>query len=154
MCLDDAKENYWDNPMQESIFWENEDLLTEPQRRSEVAFNKQVKSPAKLNLEELLKLSIIDDFLMPYKNGDTIYFQNTTFSDKVTHFLPGFRTKLALKGTAVTSIFGEGKSLHDIITDALKNGTSKIIEWGRIVQMKQTGMVLENILRDYANVFG
>ena len=154
MCLDDAKENYWDNPMQESIFWENEDLLTEPQRRSEVAFNKQVKSPAKLNLEELLKLSIIDDFLMPYKNGDTIYFQNTTFSDKVTHFLPGFRTKLALKGTVVTSIFGEGKSLHDIITDALKNGTSKIIEWGRIVQMKQTGMVLENILRDYANVFG
>ena len=154
MCLDDAKEIKYDNPMEFSIFWDNEDLLTEPQRRSEVSFNEKIKSPAKLNLEELMKLSIIDDFLFPYLGGDTIYFQNTTFSDKTTHFLPGFKLNTALKGDTVTEIFGSDKTLHNIIDDALKNGTSKITEWSRKVQMQQAGTLIDNVLNDYAAVFG
>lgn len=154
MCLDDAKAIEYENPMQFNIFWDNEDLLSEPQRRSEIAFNGQVKSPARLNLEELMKLSIIDDFLFPYLHEDTIYFQNTTFSDKTTHFLPGFKTKLTLKGDTFTEIFGRDKTLKDVIDDAIKNGSGKIVEWGRRVQMGQTGQVLDNILHDYAEVFG
>ena len=154
MCLDDAKEIKYDNPMEFSIFWDNEDLLTEPQRRSEISFGGRIKSPAKLNLEELTKLSIIDDFLFPYLGGDTIYFQNTTFSDKTTHFLPGFKLNTALKGDTVTEIFGSDKTLHNIIDDALKNGTSKITEWSRKVQMQQAGTLIYNILNDYAAVFG
>ena len=158
MCLDDAKEDTNDyNPIKYNIFWDNEDLMVQPQRRSDISFNGNTKSPVKLNLEELLKLSIFDDFLFPYLNSSeidaAIYFQNTTFSDKSTHFLPGFKLKQLLKGKVIESIFGDTATLENIIKDAIEHGTGNILEWNRQVQRDQTQRVLERILNDYEEVF-
>ena len=65
------------------------------QIRSDIECNGQIKSPTKLSLNELNKLSMIDDFFVPLatksgKDDDAIYLQHATFSDKARHFVMGY----------------------------------------------------------------
>ena len=84
------------NPWTNSFIGLNDNLLTGPQIRSDIECNGQIKSPTKLSLNELNKLSMIDDFFVPLvpnieKDDDAIYLQHATFSDKARHFVMGYR---------------------------------------------------------------
>ena len=84
------------NPWTNSFIGLNENFLTAPQIRSDIECNGQIKSPTKLSLNELNKLSMVDDFFVPLvsntgKDDDAIYLQHATFSDKARHFVMGYR---------------------------------------------------------------
>ena len=84
------------NPWTNSFIGLNENFLTAPQIRSDIECNGQIKSPTKLSLNELNKLSMIDDFFVPLatnsgKDDDALYLQHATFSDKARHFVMGYR---------------------------------------------------------------
>ena len=87
------------NPWTNSFIGLNDNLLTGPQIRSDIECNGQIKSPTKLSLNELNKLSMIDDFFLLLatnsgRDDDAIYLQHATFSDKARHFVMGYRFNL------------------------------------------------------------
>ena len=155
-CLDDAKEiiNDRPNPIMSSLIWDNEDLILAPQIRNEVQFGGKTKSASSLTTKELLKINLIDDFFMPFLHGeDAIYLQNTTFSDKLRQFLPGYNLNSILKGNHINQIYGRDITLREIIDDSLKNGSFKLDELVRNLKRDRYISIGYNILSDYAEVY-
>ena len=158
-CLDDVDEASSIGPQTEGLLYSNQDLLLAPQIRSEVEFNGKIKGAVHLSSNELNKLSIVDDFFIPFLNRTTegsegaIYLQNATFSDKARQFLPGYNLKTVLKGKNVEDLYGRGATLGDIIENSLNGGSSILSELLRTIRRDKYIQVAINILSDYDRVF-
>ena len=156
------------NPWTNSFIGLNENLLTGPQIRSDIECNGQIKSPTKLSLNELNKLSMIDDFFVPLvpnteKDDDAIYLQHATFSDKARHFVMGYRLN-----EQFNEIFSEKfikpiwtnqedapKTLGEMLKKAMKSKTDreKFSQFVRETRVHRYSAVAYNILSKYKKAF-
>lgn len=77
-------------------------ILQKPRIRNTVAWNGVEKSVGELTVRELMSVSALDDFWIPFNDTtqDTFYLQNATFSDKSTHFLQAYSKSASLNITA------------------------------------------------------
>ena len=122
-------------------------LIREPKIRSELSYNGEIKPSTKLTVSEVFKLSLLHDFYQNLLDGDHIYLQNATFSDKGTHFLINYDLN--------TPIFGN-KTLKELIDEHM--GSSNSNSSGLFNLMLQTrkariNQLVANIIEDYNTVF-
>ena len=122
-------------------------LIREPKVRSELSYNGEIKPSTKLTVSEVFKLSLLHDFYQNLLDGDHIYLQNATFSDKGTHFLINYDLN--------TPIFGN-KTLKELIDEHM--GSSNPNSSGLFNLMLQTrrtriNQLIANIIEDYNSVF-
>lgn len=156
------------NPWTNSFIGLNDNLLTGPQIRSDIECNGQIKSPTKLSLNELNKLSMVDDFFVPLatnsgKDDDAIYLQHATFSDKARHFVMGYRLNLAFDEifnekfikTIWTNPEYAPKTLGEMLTNAMKSKVDreKLSEFVRRTRVYRYSAVAFNILNKYKTAF-
>ena len=150
-CIDDIDEY---SPQANNILYNNPDLVSAPQIRSLCKSNDIIKSPNQMSLNELNKISIVDDFWFPFINGTSdidaaIYLQNATFSDKARQFLMGYRLNTVIN----SEYLSEQTTLKDIINDCLKNGPENLQEFTRKTRRDKITDVVWKILSDYKQVF-
>ncbi len=156
------------NPWTNSFIGLNENFLTAPQIRSDIECNGQIKSPTKLSLNELNKLSMVDDFFVPLasstgKDDDAIYLQHATFSDKARHFVMGYRLN-----EQFNEIFSEKfikpiwtnkedapKTLGEMLKKAMKSKTDRenFSQFVRETRVRRYSAVAYNILNKYKKAF-
>ena len=156
------------NPWTNSFIGLNENLLTGPQIRSDIECNGQIKSPTKLSLNELNKLSMIDDFFVPLatksgKDDDAIYLQHATFSDKARHFVMGYRLNELFNETfrnkfiepIWTNSEDTPKTLGEMLTNAMKSKADreKLSQFVRKTRVYRYSAVAYNILNKYKTAF-
>lgn len=156
------------NPWTNSFIGLNENLLTGPQIRSDIECNGQIKSPTKLSLNELNKLSMIDDFFMPLatnsgKDDDALYLQHATFSDKARHFVMGYRLNEPFNETFSdkfikpiwTNQEDAPKTLGEMLKKAMKSKTDreKLSQFVRETRVRRYSAVAYNILGKYKKAF-
>ena len=156
------------NPWTNSFIGLNDNFLTGPQIRSDIECNGQIKSPTKLSLNELNKLSMIDDFFVPLatnsgKDDDALYLQHATFSDKARHFVMGYRLNLAFDEifnekfikTIWTNPEYAPKTLGEMLTNAMKSKVDreKLSEFVRKTRVYRYSAVAYNILNKYKTAF-
>lgn len=156
------------NPWTNSFIGLNDNFLTGPQIRSDIECNGQIKSPTKLSLNELNKLSMIDDFFVPLatnsgKDDDALYLQHATFSDKARHFVMGYRLNLAFDEifnekfikTIWTNPEYAPKTLGEMLTNAMKSKVDreKLSEFVRRTRVYRYSAVAYNILNKYKTAF-
>lgn len=156
------------NPWTNSFIGLNEDFLTGPQIRSDIECNGQIKSPTKLSLNELNKLSMIDDFFVPLatnsgKDDDALYLQHATFSDKARHFVMGYRlNKLfneAFSEKFIKPIWTNQedvpKTLGEMLKKAMKSKEDRenLSQFVRETRVRRYSAVAYNILGKYKKAF-
>ena len=156
------------NPWTNSFIGLNENLLTGPQIRSDIECNGQIKSPTKLSLNELNKLSMIDDFFVPLvpnteKDDDAIYLQHATFSDKARHFVMGYRLNEQFNETFSekfikpiwTNPEDAPKTLGEMLKKAMKSKTDRenFSQFVRETRVRRYSAVAYNILNKYKTAF-
>ena len=156
------------NPWTNSFIGLNDNFLTGPQIRSDIECNGQIKSPTKLSLNELNKLSMVDDFFVPLvtnsgKDDDAIYLQHATFSDKARHFVMGYRLNLSFDETfndkfikpIWTNPEYAPKTLGEMLTNAMKNKVDreKLSKFVRETRVRRYSAVAYNILNKYKIAF-
>ena len=156
------------NPWTNSFIGLNDNLLTGPQIRSDIECNGQIKSPTKLSLNELNKLSMIDDFFVPLatnsgKDDDAIYLQHATFSDKARHFVMGYRFNLQFDEKFSnkfikpiwTNPIDAPKTLGEMLTNAMKSKADreKLSQFVRETRVRRYSAVAFNILNKYKTAF-
>ena len=156
------------NPWTNSFIGLNDNLLTEPQIRSDIECNGQIKSPTKLSLNELNKLSMIDDFFVPLatnsgKDDDALYLQHATFSDKARHFVMGYRLNEPFNETFINKFIEPiwtnpeytPKTLGEMLTNAMKSKVDreKLSEFVRETRVRRYSAVAYNILNKYKTAF-
>lgn len=156
------------NPWTNSFIGLNDNFLTGPQIRSDVECNGQIKSPTKLSLNELNKLSMIDDFFVPLatnsgKDDDALYLQHATFSDKARHFVMGYRLNLQFDEKFSnkfikpiwTNPIDAPKTLGEMLTKAMKSETDreKLSQFVRETRVRRYSAVAFNILNKYKTAF-
>ena len=156
------------NPWTNSFIGLNENFLTAPQIRSDIECNGQIKSPTKLSLNELNKLSMIDDFFVPLatnsgKDDDAICLQHATFSDKARHFVMGYRLNEPFNETFSekfikpiwTNPEDAPKTLGEMLKKAMKSKTDRenFSQFVRETRVRRYSAVAYNILSKYKKVF-
>lgn len=156
------------NPWTNSFIGLNENFLTAPQIRSDIECNGQIKSPTKLSLNELNKLSMIDDFFVPLvtnsgKDDDAIYLQHATFSDKARHFVMGYRLNEPFNETFSekfikpiwTNPEDAPKTLGEMLKKAMKSKTDRenFSQFVRETRVRRYSAVAYNILSKYKTAF-
>lgn len=156
------------NPWTNSFIGLNENFLTAPQIRSDIECNGQIKSPTKLSLNELNKLSMIDDFFVPLvtnsgKDDDAIYLQHATFSDKARHFVMGYRLNEPFNETFSekfikpiwTNQEDAPKTLGEMLKKAMKSKTDRenFSRFVRETRIRRYSAVAYNILGKYKKAF-
>lgn len=156
------------NPWTNSFIGLNENFLTAPQIRSDIECNGQIKSPTKLSLNELNKLSMIDDFFVPLatnsgKDDDAIYLQHATFSDKARHFVMGYRLNEPFNETfnekfikpIWTNPEDAPKTLGEMLKKAMKSKTDRenFSQFVRETRVRHYSAVAYNILSKYKKAF-
>ena len=156
------------NPWTNSFIGLNENFLTAPQIRSDIECNGQIKSPTKLSLNELNKLSMVDDFFVPLvsntgKDDDAIYLQHATFSDKARHFVMGYRLNEPFNETFSekfikpiwTNQEDAPKTLGEILKKAMKSKTDRenFSKFVRETRVRRYSAVAYNILSKYKTAF-
>ena len=107
--------------------------------RLDADINGQKKAAGQLTTTELYTIGILSDFYKRLKTDDAedLYFQNSCFSDKNTHFLIPYKKSFKLNNstnleTALKNILGtnnaEGiKAFEDAIFDSRKTAYTKIL---------------------------
>lgn len=156
------------NPWTNSFIGLNEDFLTGPQIRSDIECNGQIKSPTKLSLNELNKLSMIDDFFVPLatnsgKDDDALYLQHATFSDKARHFVMGYRLNKLFNETFSekfikpiwTNQEDVPKTLGEMLKKAMKSKEDRenLSQFVRETRVRRYSAVAYNILGKYKKAF-
>lgn len=156
------------NPWTNSFIGLNDNFLTGPQIRSDIECNGQIKSPTKLSLNELNKLSMVDDFFVPLatnsgKDDDAIYLQHATFSDKARHFVMGYRLNLQFDEKFSnkfikpiwTNPIDAPKTLGEMLTNAMKSKADreKLSQFVRETRVRRYSAVAFNILNKYKTAF-
>lgn len=156
------------NPWTNSFIGLNEDFLTGPQIRSDIECNGQIKSPTKLSLNELNKLSMIDDFFVPLatnsgKDDDALYLQHATFSDKARHFVMGYRLNKLFNETFSdkfikpiwTNQEDAPKTLGEMLKKAMKSKEDRenFSQFVRETRVCRYSAVAYNILGKYKKAF-
>lgn len=156
------------NPWTNSFIGLNEDFLTGPQIRSDIECNGQIKSPTKLSLNELNKLSMIDDFFVPLatnsgKDDDALYLQHATFSDKARHFVMGYRLNKLFNETFSEKFIKPiwtnqedlPKTLGEMLKKAMKSKEDRenLSQFVRETRVRRYSAVAYNILGKYKKVF-
>ena len=156
------------NPWTNSFIGLNENFLTAPQIRSDIECNGQIKSPTKLSLNELNKLSMVDDFFVPLvtnsgKDDDAIYLQHATFSDKARHFVMGYRLNEPFNETFSekfikpiwTNPEDAPKTLGEMLKKAMKSKTDRenFSQFVRETHVRRYSAVAYNILSKYKTAF-
>lgn len=156
------------NPWTNSFIGLNEDFLTGPQIRSDIECNGQIKSPTKLSLNELNKLSMIDDFFVPLatnsgKDDDALYLQHATFSDKARHFVMGYRLNKLFNETFSekfiepiwTNQEDAPKTLGEMLKKAMKSKEDRenLSQFVRETRVRRYSAVAYNILGKYKKAF-
>ena len=156
------------NPWTNSFIGLNENILTGPQIRSDIECNGQIKSPTKLSLNELNKLSMIDDFFVPLatnsgKDDDALYLQHATFSDKARHFVMGYRLNELFNETFsdkfIKPIWSNQedapKTLGEILKKAMKSKEDRenLSQFVRETRVRRYSAVAYNILSKYKKAF-
>ena len=156
------------NPWTNSFIGLNENFLTAPQIRSDIECNGQIKSPTKLSLNELNKLSMVDDFFVPLisntgKDDDAIYLQHATFSDKARHFVMGYRLNEPFNETFsekfIKSIWTNQedapKTLGEMLKKAMKSKADRenFSQFVRETRVRRYSAVAYNILSKYKEAF-
>ena len=156
------------NPWTNSFIGLNDNLLTGPQIRSDIECNGQIKSPTKLSLNELNKLSMVDDFFVPLatnsgKDDDALYLQHATFSDKARHFVMGYRLNEQFNETFSNKFIEPiwtnpeyaPKTLGEMLTNAMKSKVDreKLSEFVRKTRVYRYSAVAYNILNKYKTAF-
>ena len=156
------------NPWTNSFIGLNENILTGPQIRSDIECNGQIKSPTKLSLNELNKLSMIDDFFVPLatnsgKDDDALYLQHATFSDKARHFVMGYRLNEPFNETFsdkfIKPIWSNQedapKTLGEILKKAMKSKEDRenLSQFVRETRVRRYSAVAYNILSKYKKAF-
>ena len=156
------------NPWTNSFIGLNENFLTAPQIRSDIECNGQIKSPTKLSLNELNKLSMVDDFFVPLvtnsgKDDDAIYLQHATFSDKARHFVMGYRLNEPFNETFSekfikpiwTNQEDAPKTLGEMLKKAMKSKTDRenFSQFVRETRVRRYSAVAYNILSKYKKAF-
>lgn len=156
------------NPWTNSFIGLNDNFLTGPQIRSDIECNGQIKSPTKLSLNELNKLSMVDDFFVPLatnsgKDDDAIYLQHATFSDKARHFVMGYRFNLLFdekfNNKFIKPIWTDPidapKTLGEMLTKAMKSKADreKLSQFVRETRVCRYSAVAFNILNKYKEAF-
>lgn len=156
------------NPWANSFIGLNDNFLTGPQIRSDIECNGQIKSPTKLSLNELNKLSMIDDFFIPLatnsgKDEDAIYLQHATFSDKARHFVMGYRLNLLFDEKFSnkfikpiwTNPVDAPKTLGEMLINAMKSKADreKFSQFVRETRVRRYSAVAYNILNKYKTAF-
>lgn len=156
------------NPWTNSFIGLNENLLTGPQIRSDIECNGQIKSPTKLSLNELNKLSMIDDFFVPLatnsgKDDDALYLQHATFSDKARHFVMGYRLNEPFNETFSekfikpiwTNQEDAPKTLGEMLKKAMKSKEDRenLSQFVRKTRVRRYSAVAYNILNKYKKAF-
>ena len=148
-----ADDDYRNNIYEKNLLYSNEDLIVGPPViRSEVYLNNVTKESGKLTFSEVMNLAILKDFYSSYKNNGIIYLQNTTFSDKKTHFLIPYGTSVSFNvntddNTTIST------QLKDLIEDCFNNGSDHIEDIIRQLRKDKINAVVYNILLDYSKVF-
>ena len=156
------------NPWTNSFIGLNENILTGPQIRSDIECNGQIKSPTKLSLNELNKLSMIDDFFVPLatnsgKDDDALYLQHATFSDKARHFVMGYRLNELFNETFSDKFIkpiwpnqeDAPKTLGEILKKAMKSKEDRenLSQFVRETRVRRYSAVAYNILSKYKKAF-
>lgn len=156
------------NPWTNSFIGLNENFLTAPQIRSDIECNGQIKSPTKLSLNELNKLSMVDDFFVPLvtssgKDDDAIYLQHATFSDKARHFVMGYRLNEPFNETFSekfikpiwTNPEDAPKTLGEMLKKAMKSKEDRenLSQFVRETRVRRYSAVAYNILGKYKKAF-
>lgn len=156
------------NPWTNSFIGLNENILTGPQIRSDIECNGQIKSPTKLSLNELNKLSMIDDFFVPLatnsgKDDDALYLQHATFSDKARHFVMGYRLNEPFNETFSDKFIkpiwpnqeDAPKTLGEILKKAMKSKEDRenLSQFVRETRVRRYSAVAYNILSKYKKAF-
>lgn len=156
------------NPWANSFIGLNDNILTGPQIRSDIECNGQIKSPTKLSLNELNKLSMIDDFFVPLatnsgKDDDALYLQHATFSDKARHFVMGYRLNELFNETFSekfikpiwTNQEDAPKTLGEMLKKAMKSkiDREKFSQFVRETRVRRYSAVAYNILGKYKKAF-
>lgn len=156
------------NPWTNSFIGLNEDFLTGPQIRSDIECNGQIKSPTKLSLNELNKLSMIDDFFVPLatnsgKDDDALYLQHATFSDKARHFVMGYRLNKLFNETFSEKFIKPiwtnqedlPKTLGEMLKKAMKSKEDRenLSQFVRETRVRRYSAVAYNILGKYKKAF-
>lgn len=132
------------------------DLLTQPMVRSDTTVGKVTKKPSQLTFNEASQLAIVNDFFQQFNKPTrdstrgVIYFQNTTFSDKNSHYLAGFR----LSGTLYDPTIKEKTTLDELLKDCINNNNfTRMEEIFQDTRKKKMNLVVQNLLNDYSDVF-
>lgn len=139
------------NIYQDNLLFANNDLLVSPLVRNDVTIKGVNKKPSELTFNEVMQLAIVNDFFQQINKNDrinsvgTIYLQNTTFSDKNTHWLPGYKLNGKIKDT----------TLGELINTCINTRNSdRLTEIFRQTRAAKINSVAENIIYDYQKAFG
>ena len=129
-------------------------MVGEPIVRVDVKIGDKVKAARDLTVSECLYLATMVDFYNNLKNDNYNFldYQNTTFSDKNTHFLIPFGKDLSINGTLTLK-----KAVNDLLTakSAKTRLAAQTAFMDAIFNCRQGVFtkVLDNIAKDYFEAF-
>lgn len=141
------------NIYDQNILFRNKHIVNPPVTRSDIVVRDRVKTPAELTVPEVMRLSILYDFYREIKNNTGhIYIQNTTFSDKVRHYLQDYSVNETITGPEING--RTSYTLRELITSAMRSGNTEDL-FNLYFQLENDKILraTENLLRIYSNVF-
>lgn len=157
---------HMDNPSSKNIYvgsylFESEksgkfkpSLVLAPSIRSEIEINGKLKSVDQLSVAEVMHLALFSDFYRNVvdENSEAVTMQNTTFADKNTHFLINYRLDERVPNTEYTLRQMLQAFLNPKKADASEKGRA-MVQLMYVTRRNRTIKLLENIIRDYNDVF-